>query len=85
MEKYYDNVTVIIDYLEMNKYCSTTIQANQRCSVSLKSFSPTKVLIIHQKSQMNGMRLKFRQSARRTENPQELHLRGFRMYMKPVV
>lgn len=42
MEKYYDNVTVIIDYLEMNKYCSTTIQANQRCFRKFEKFLSNK-------------------------------------------
>lgn len=38
MDEYNNNVAVILDYLVMNKYCSTTIPANQRCFCKLETY-----------------------------------------------
>jgi hypothetical protein len=65
MYKYNNNVTLILDYLVKNKYCSTTIQANQRCFCKLEAYLSNNGIIILQKSQMNGTHPKIRQLATR--------------------
>lgn len=42
MYKYNNNVALILDYLVKNKYCSTTIQANQRCFCKLEAYLSNK-------------------------------------------
>ena len=42
MDEYNNNVAIILDYLVKDKYCSTTVQANQRCFCKLEAYLSNK-------------------------------------------